>query len=88
MEHNNEDEKKDKDKKIRLSIINDIFERFDVLKTHNDEENIANFEKKHKNEIEQIREYFKDLKTNEIAYILYLVSTSDEKKFEYIINIY
>jgi len=89
MEQNeNENEKDVKNKEIRLSIINEILKRFDALTYKKfDVENASNFEKKNGNEIEKINEYFKDLKPNEIAYILYLVSISDDKKFDYIINI-
>ena len=77
-----EDEQKVKDKKNRLDVIDEILERFDVLSIKRNEKNILNMEKKNEIEIEQIRDYFTDLNADEIAYILFLVSQSDERKVE------
>ena len=84
-----EDEQKIKDKESRLDVIDEILERFDVLtiKRDEDKDNISKMEKRNEIEIEQIKDYFTDLNAYEIAYILYLVSLSDERKVEYIINI-
>ena len=77
-----------KDKMSRINIIDEIFNRFKIVKSliKYDEENIELFEKKNEFEIENIREYFEALKTNEIAYILYSFSLSNERKNDNIIN--
>ena len=82
-----EDEQKVKDKKIRLDIIDEIFRRIDALEIKDHKQNVLNIEKKNEIEIEEIKDYFTDLNTYEIAYILYLFSQTDERKVEYIINI-
>ena len=77
-----------KDKMSRINIIEEIFNRFKIVNSLNkyDEENIELFEKKNEFEIENISEYFEALKTNEIAYILYAFSLSNERKNDNIIN--
>ena len=77
-----------KDKMSRINIIDEIFNRFKIVNSLNkyDEENIELFEKKNEFEIENISEYFEALKTNEIAYILYAFSLSNERKNDNIIN--
>ena len=90
MEYNNGKDNKTEEK-IRRDIIKEILMRFNVFKDlekNNEEDNISNYEKKNELGIGDINDYFKDLKPNEIAYILYLFSLSDERKVENMINIF
>ena len=90
MEYNNGKDNKNEEK-IRRDIIKEILTRFNVFKDlekNNEEDNISNYEKKNELGIGDINDYFKDLKPNEIAYILYLFSLSDERKVENMINIF
>ena len=89
-----ENPKKNKNKAIkrdvltRINIINEILDRFKILNLPNgyDEENISKYEKEKEYEIQVINDYFKDLRSNEIAYILYLFSLSNERNIDNIIN--
>ena len=72
----------------RINIIKEILDRFKIINKLNDydEEIISNHENKKEYEIQVINDYFKDLRSNEIAYILYSFSLSDERKIDNIIN--
>ena len=72
----------------RINIINEILDRFKILNLPNgyDEENISKYEKEKEYEIQVINDFFKDLRSNEIAYILYLFSLSNERNIDNIIN--
>ena len=90
MEYNNGKDNKTEEK-IRRDIIKEILMRFNVFKDlekNNEEDNVSNYEKKNELGIGDINDCFKDLKPNEIAYILYLFSLSDERKVENMINIF
>ena len=71
----------------RINIIKEILDRFKIINKLNDydEEIISNHENKKEYEIQVINDYFKDLRSNEIAYILYSFSLSDERKIDNII---
>lgn len=90
MENKRKKDEREKDKDIsnRINIIKEILIRFNVLsKKENDQDNISKFEKEHIEEIEEIKDYFQNLNTNEIAYIINLFSLSDDRKNEIIINL-
>ena len=87
---NKSEQKNDQDIKNRISIIIEIMKRFKIINKIVDysEDDISKFEKDKENEIEEIKSCFEDLNTNEIAYILYLFSLTDDKKSEIIINFF
>ena len=88
MENKRKKDEREKDKDIsnRINIIKEILIRFNVLsKKENDQDNISKFEKEHIEEIEEIKDHFHNLNTNEIAYIINLFSLSDDRKNEIII---
>ena len=89
MDEKKNDNKKDDEKDVqnRISIINEIFNRFQIATPSGyDEDFISKFKKKRELEIEDIKEIFPDLKSNEIAYILNTFLLSNERKIEIIIN--
>ena len=89
-ERNNKNKKSKKDILTRIHIIDEIFDRFKILvpPEEYDEESISRYEKDKENEIQDINECFKDLRSNEIAYILYLFLISNERKIDNIINFF
>ena len=84
MENKRKDKNKINKKEIlsRIHIIGEILDRFKIvdLPKEYEEDNISLFEKNKEYEIEDINDCFKDLRKNEIAYILYLFSISEERK--------
>lgn len=90
MENKKKDYKDIEKKELltRINIINEIMDRFRIVKTPDiyEEDNITNYYNKKELEIQNINDYFPDLNAIEIAYILYLFGLSNERKEEIIIN--
>ena len=93
MERKKKDKNENDEKEIlsRIRVIDEIFARFKITipPKEYDEENISLYGKKREFEIQDIKDCFKELRSNEIAYILYLFSISNERKnYNVIINFF